>query len=139
MPNLRNCPFCGGHAHQRQVPGSFGGYNLTEIACRNCGATATDAETWNRRDYEEWPPGHETIFKKEIIRNQEGDPVDEEAIYDLDRLAVAFGGPKCGGKTGTSFIVMLEDIDPKLAQAFRDALNEAMKDKEGDGQHEEDE
>jgi hypothetical protein len=46
---LKACPFCGWLAEERDVPGSFGGYQLREIACTGCGARVKSKETWNTR------------------------------------------------------------------------------------------
>jgi len=46
---LKRCPFCGGEAREQEQPGSFGGYGITEISCRDCSARASNNDDWNTR------------------------------------------------------------------------------------------
>lgn len=61
---LKPCPFCGGAAREREQPGSFGGYGITEISCHGCSARASDKYDWNKRH---------TIM------------IEARAVYDISR------------------------------------------------------
>lgn len=42
------CPFCHGDFMEEDVPGSFGGYNLTRMKCQGCSANLSN------KDYQKW-------------------------------------------------------------------------------------
>lgn len=73
---------------------------MTEIYCKDCGATTSDAEKWNRREIRTMLP---------------------------DSKRVLFGGGKVGGKTFGNFVTMLNQIDPNVAEMFVRAFQEAEK------------
>jgi Lar family restriction alleviation protein len=65
LDKIKNCPFCGGEAYARFVPGSKGAFGYASVECRKCGAvpyvhqayyllskeeaTKGVIEAWNRR------------------------------------------------------------------------------------------
>ena len=72
---LKPCPFCGGAAIEREQPGSFGGYGLTEISCRGCSARASNKDDWNRRatgvdSWPEWKKRYK-LTKYSALQNEE--------------------------------------------------------------------
>jgi len=46
---LLPCPFCGGEAKEENQRGQWEGYNIKNIYCQKCAATASSKEDWNRR------------------------------------------------------------------------------------------
>lgn len=49
MDDLLPCPFCGGKADERLVPGEWEGYQIKHIYCTNCGADRGNKKQWNKR------------------------------------------------------------------------------------------
>lgn len=96
---LKNCPFCGGEAIKRQIPGRPSSY-ITEIICNNCRVTAPTIDRWNRRADSDDDPEYLKSVKgrtKHMGEKQkkaylEGDP----EAFNLQE--VGFGGVRVGGK-----------------------------------------